>query len=83
MASSTTSPTASTIASSVSVLIVKPNAYMMKNAPVSATGMVISGMMVARRLRRKKKMTMATSTTASPMVENTALIDCAMNTELS
>ena len=54
MASSTTRPIASTIASSVSVLIVKPNRYISPNAPTSETGIVTSGMSVARRLRRKK-----------------------------
>ena len=63
--------------------MVKPNAYMMKNAPVNATGIVINGMIVARKLRKKKKITNATRMTASPMVLNTALMDSAMNTELS
>ena len=54
IASSTTRPIASTIASSVSVLIVKPNKYMSPNAPTSDTGIVTIGMIVARRLRRKK-----------------------------
>ena len=40
MASSTTRPMASTIASSVSVLMVKPNAYISANAPISDTGIV-------------------------------------------
>ena len=54
MASSTTRPMASTIASSDSVLTVKPNRYMSPNAPTSDTGIVTIGMIVARRLRRKK-----------------------------
>ncbi len=43
IASSTTSPIASTRASSVSVLTVKPNAYISPNAPISETGIVTSG----------------------------------------
>ena len=54
MASSTTRPIASTMASSVSVLIVNPNRYMSPNVPTSDTGMVMIGISVARRLRRKK-----------------------------
>ena len=48
MASSTTSPTASTRASSVSVLIEKPNIHMKMKAPISDTGMVTIGTSVAR-----------------------------------
>ena len=83
MASSTTRPIASTIASSVSVLIVKPNTYISANAPTSDTGIVTIGMIVARRLRRKKKITSTTSRIASPMVVNTDLIERSMNTEVS
>ena len=54
IASSTTSPIASTIASNVSVLTVKPNTYISEKAPISDTGIVTIGMSVARRLRRKK-----------------------------
>ena len=83
IASSTTRPIASTIASSVSVLIVKPNRYMSPNAPISATGIVTSGMSVARMLRRKKKMTSTTSRIASAIVSNTDLIERSMNTDVS
>ena len=54
IASSTTSPMASTIASRVSVLTVKPKAYISAKAPISDTGIVTIGINVARRLRRKK-----------------------------
>ena len=80
MASSTTSPTASTKASKVSVLIEKPNTSISVNAPISDTGMVTSGTSMARQLRRKKKMMIATSSTASPMVVNTARMERSMNT---
>ena len=83
IASSTTRPIASTIASSVSVLIVKPNSAISANAPISATGIVTSGMIVARKLRRKKKITSTTSTTASAIVRNTDLIERSMNTDVS
>ena len=81
--SSTTRPIARTMASSVSVFTLKPNAYMNANAPTSETGMVTSGMMVARRLRRNRKITSATSTMASTIVVNTALMDSSMNTDES
>ena len=83
IASSTTRPIASTSASSVSVLIVKPKTYISANAPTSATGIVTSGMIVARRLRRKKKITSTTSTIASRIVSNTDAIDRSMNTDVS
>ncbi len=81
--SSTTRPTASTMASSVSVLIVKPNAYISANAPTNDTGIVTSGTSVARRLRRKKKITSTTSSTASVIVLKTDLIERSMNTDES
>ncbi len=68
MASSTTSPIASTSDSSVSVLMVKPAAAIRAKAPIRLTGMVTSGMIEARKVRRKTNTTRATSTTASPMV---------------
>ena len=83
IASSTTSPTASTSASRVSVLIEKPNAHMKMNAPTSDTGMVTIGTSVARKLRRKTKITSTTSTIASTIVWNTLSIDLAMKIELS
>ena len=83
MASSTTRPIASTIASSVNVLIVNPNAYINPNAPIRDTGIVTIGMSVARRLRRKRKMTSTTSAMASTIVSNTDPIDFSMNTDVS
>ncbi len=83
MASSTTRPMASTMASSVSVFTLKPKRYMNMNAPTSDTGIVTSGISVARRLRRKRKITSATSSTASTMVRKTPLIDCSMNNDES
>ncbi len=81
--SSTTRPIASTMASSVSVFTLKPKAYMNAKAPTSETGIVTRGMTVARTLRRKTKITSATSRMASAIVLNTALIDWSMKTEES
>ena len=68
MASSTTSPMASTSASKVSVLMEKPRRYISANAPISETGMVTSGIRVARTERKNRKMMNTTRTMASPMV---------------
>ena len=65
MASSTTRPTASTMASMESTLMEKPHRYMMKKAPMSDTGITMQGMSVTRQSRRKRKMMMMTSTKAS------------------
>ena len=43
MPSSTTNPVASTIANKVKTFIVNPKMYMMKNAPISETGISIKG----------------------------------------
>lgn len=59
---------ASTSDSSVSVLMVKPKAYITAKAPISETGMVTIGITTARSERRKRKMISTTSTTASAMV---------------
>jgi hypothetical protein len=83
IASSTTRPIASTSASRVSVLMLKPRKYIIAKAPIRLTGMVTSGMIVARIERRKKKMIRTTSTIASPIVAFTLSIDSAMKTDLS
>jgi hypothetical protein len=83
MASSTTRPMARTSASSVSVLIVKPSTSISAKAPISDTGIVTSGISVARKLRRKTKMISSTSNIASPIVVNTASIERSMNTDES
>ena len=83
MASSTTRPMASTSASSVSVLTVKPASAMSAKAPIRLTGIVTSGMIDARSVRRKTNTTSATSTTASATVVYTALIERSMKTDKS
>ena len=65
MASSTTSPVASVMPKSVSELMEKPKSLMKAKVPISETGMVTAGMMVARQSSRKRKMTAMTMTMAS------------------
>jgi hypothetical protein len=83
MASSTTMPIASTSASSDTVLAEKPSASMTAKVPTRATGTAMIGMMVARRLPRNTKTTMATSTKASTRVWITLLIVACTNTVVS
>ncbi len=68
MASSTTRPIASTSASSVSVLMVKPASAIIAKVPIRLTGIVTIGMIDARSVRRKTKITSATSRIASAIV---------------
>jgi len=63
--------------------MVKPASAIMAKVPIRLTGMVMIGMMEARMVRRKTKITSATSTTASTMVWNTLLMERSMKTELS
>ena len=83
MASSTTMPIASTRASSEMVLAEKPSASMTAKVPISATGTAMMGMSVARRLPRKMKTTIATSTKASISVWITLSIVAWTNTVVS
>ncbi len=59
---------AKTAASMVRELMLKPNKASMANVPIKQTGMVTKGISEALSVRRKMKITKATSTTASPMV---------------
>ena len=61
MASSTTKPTDSVSASSVMLLIEKPNAYIAAQVPTSEIGTASAGMMVADTERRNRKITRTTS----------------------
>ena len=65
MASSTTSPVARVMPKRVSELMEKPKILMKAKVPMSETGMVTAGMMVARQSCRKRKMTMMTMMMAS------------------
>jgi len=78
MASSTTRPTESTIASSVSRLIVNPAAFMRKTAPMSEIGIAITGMMRPRIEPRNRKITSTTMSSVSVSVFSTSWIDCWM-----
>ena len=61
IASSTTMPIANTSPNSVRVLIEKPSSSKTEKVPTSATGTAEIGMIVARQLCRKRKMTSETS----------------------
>ena len=63
--------------------MLKPAIAISAKAPISDTGMASSGMMEARSVRKNTKITSATSTAASTIVLNTALIDRSIKTELS
>src|SRR5215469_13124191 len=65
IASSTTNPVASVIPNRVSELIEKPNILMNANVPISETGIVTAGIMVARQSRRNRNITMMTIKIAS------------------
>src|SRR5580658_1205964 len=75
IASSTTNPVARVMPNSVSELMEKPKILMKANVPISDTGMVTAGMMVARQSSRNTKMTAMTIRTASPSVPTTSLIE--------
>ncbi len=65
IASSTTKPDAIVSAISERLSRLKPSMYMAPNVPTSDSGTERLGMMVARALRRKTKITSTTSRTAS------------------
>lgn len=79
MASSTTRPIASTIASSVRRLIEKPIASIAVQTPISDNGIVTTGMMTERNEARNRKITTITMPTASISVFSTSSIDERMN----
>ena len=72
MASSTTMPTASTMASSEMVFAEKPMESSTAKAPMRLTGTATVGISVARRLPRNRNTTMTTRTKASPRVFSTS-----------
>ena len=75
MASSTTRPIASTIASSVSRLMLKPITSIRLQTPISDSGMVTTGMITERNEARNRKITTTTMPTASISVFSTSSID--------
>ena len=72
IASSTTRPIATTIASNETVLAEKPSDVMIAKAPIRLTGTATVGMMVARTEPRKRNTTRTTRTNASASVFNTS-----------
>ena len=72
MASSTTRPTESTMASRVSRFTVKPKTCMRKTAPMSETGMATTGTSTERSEPRKRKMTTTTMSSVSARVRSTS-----------
>ena len=75
MASSTTMPMASTRPNIDSVLTENPSIGKKMNVPISETGIVISGMIVARMFCRKMKTTSVTRISASTKVFTIPSID--------
>ena len=83
MASSTTRPMASTSARSVSTLMENPASAITPKAPMSETGMTMTGMSVVRQSRRKPKMTRTTSASAMKTVLRTSSMEARMGSVLS
>src|SRR6476660_1919894 len=75
IASSTTNPVARVMPNRVSELTEKSNILINANVPISDTGMVTAGMIVARQSSRNRKITMITMRTASSKVVTTSLTE--------
>ncbi len=74
---------ASTSASSVRMLTVKPSANASTKAPMIEMGIARTGTIVARRLLRNTSTTSTTSAMATRIVSRTSWIDSAMNSDES
>jgi len=74
IASSTTKPTESTIASSVRRLMVNPATSIKNTAPTSEIGMATIGIRTERNDPRNRKMTTITMSSVSVRVLSTSLI---------
>ena len=83
MASSTTRPMASTMASNVSVLIVKPITWKAAKVPIKDTGTAIIGITVDCQVCKNKYTIIATRSKASAKVFTTSFIDAFTNFVLS
>ena len=83
MASSTTKPTDSVNASSVILLIEKPNTYIAAQVPISDTGTASAGMTVAEMERRNRKITRMTRTIAMRSDSCTLRTESRIDTERS
>src|SRR6266700_5437880 len=75
IASSTTSPVARVIPQRVSEFIEKSKSLMNPNVPISETGIVTAGIIVARQSSKKRKITMMTMRIASSSVVTTSLTE--------
>src|SRR5690348_995483 len=75
MPSSTTSPVASTIASSVNIFTVNPATYIIKNVDTSEIGISINGRSAISQSRKNKNITNTTSANAIPIVSSTSASD--------
>ena len=75
MASSTTSPIASTSASSVSRFTEKPNSSIIAKVPTSDSGIATTGITTERGEPRKANTTSVTITNASASVRATSRIE--------
>src|SRR5580698_1485487 len=78
IASSTTKPTEIVSAIRERLSRLKFSRYMVANVPISATGTVILGMIVAHRLRRNRKITITTRLIDRIRVNSTSLTDARM-----
>src|SRR3984893_14700644 len=83
IASSTTKPTESVSASSVMLLMEKPNAYISAQVLTSDTGTASVGMTVAAAERRNRKITSTTSAQAMPSVTSTSWTEARIEIERS
>ena len=83
MASSTTKPTESVSAIIDRLSIVKPRMYITAKVPNSDIGTARLGMIVADRLRRKRKITSTTRPMVSARVNFTSLMESRMLCERS
>ena len=79
IASSTTDPITRMSANIVSVFIERPRTSMKKNVPTSETGIVTSGMSVARPLCRKSQVMNTTRRKVSTSVSTISRIDMRTN----
>ncbi len=79
IASSTTSPVASTMPNSVKVLMENPSNLINANVPIRETGIVTAGISVLRQSCRNRNITIITKMTASTSVFNTSLIESPTN----
>jgi len=83
MASSTTKPIERVSASNDRLSMLKPRGYMSANVPTIDSGKARLGMIVARTLRRKRKITRTTNPSASSMVNLTSLTEARIDSERS